>query len=305
VDQEDSRSCEVTLCDEDGSAAGEVRLHRSKDGKVHFETERLVPVRALDGARTLLVAEEEVPSLLWVLKAEPTARFREAVTWRVMAELARRHPGHVSVREMHGGGGQYDELRLYPRPAPEGCSFFISLNLQGSAHFGRVEQEPWRSFWSDYVGAEDPKDIVDELERRSGLMSAGGHVSESSLPASTPDVLTIRAIASLLAPTAFERERWSCVSGYLDTSGYGGGLRRELFEAFPLSKARLCEHLDDDMLGEAAYRFWFILRGGEPRLAFEETGLVWDRHDEQLNLVARRKAVGSLARVVPELARRL
>ena len=63
--------------------------------------------------------------------------------------------------------------------------------------------------------------------------------------------------------------------------------------------------LRDDLLDEPAYRFWFILRGREPRLAFEENGVVWDRHGEQLNLVARRKAAGSLARVVPEFAARL
>jgi hypothetical protein len=222
-----------------------------------------------------------------------------------MAELARRHPKQLRVIEAHGGGGQYDELRLYPRPTPPNADFFISLNRVGSCHFGHVQQGPWRSIWSDAVAARGLQDIVDELENRSGLITSGDHKAGSPLPPCTPAVLIIRTIAWLLAPMAFEHDHWSCLSGYCDTSGGGGGVRSELFEAFPLAQARLRERADDDMLGEPAYRFWFILRNHEPRLALEENGLVWDRHGEQVNLVARRRAAGSLRQAVPELAARL
>ena len=80
---------------------------------------------------------------------------------------------------------------------------------------------------------------MDELERRAGLIGASNH-PPGHLPPATPDVLTVRTIALLLAPMAFERERWTCVNGYFDTSGDGGsGVQTGLFDVFPLSWARL------------------------------------------------------------------
>jgi hypothetical protein len=58
--------------------------------------------------------------------------------------------------------------------------------------------------------------------------------------------------------------------GYADTSGHlGGGVRRELFDPFPMLKERLGVRTSDDFLEEPAYRFWFLVRGDEPLLGFE------------------------------------
>ena len=47
------------------------------------------------------------------------------------------------------------------------------------------------------------------------------------------------------------------------------------FAAFPAARARFLDRRPDDILGEPAYRFWF-LGDGEPRLCPENTGLPWD-----------------------------
>lgn len=42
-------------------------------------------------------------------------RIRHWITWRIVAELFRRHKprSHLRVCELHPGGGQYDDLALY------------------------------------------------------------------------------------------------------------------------------------------------------------------------------------------------
>ena len=92
---------------------------RRSYGKVHFETTGFELARSIGPeAAPRLVAEDELPHLVWALGAEPRAQFKEVLSWRLTAELVRRHPGQLRVIEAHGGGGQYDELRLYPGPPP-------------------------------------------------------------------------------------------------------------------------------------------------------------------------------------------
>jgi hypothetical protein len=114
---DESQTYTVTFWDEGGDQAGEFSLSRRGDWKVHFESRALASTRGPDtGPR--LVAEDDISHLFAALGAEPSAPVREALSWRLMAELARRHPNQLRVIEAHGGGGQYDELRLYPRPTP-------------------------------------------------------------------------------------------------------------------------------------------------------------------------------------------
>ena len=302
VTTDEAEECRFSLRDEQGQCNDELRVCRGPDGRAHFEVLPLLSSAGGDpgdGASPKAVADGELPGLLYVLGALPSRRIVEAVSWRLVAEVMRRHPGRLRLMEAHSGGGQYDQLCLYPRPTPGDASFLVSLNRVGSAYFGGLSGEPWTSIWTDVLAAEDPKDVVDEMERLARLTSSA-HV-----PPSTPDVLTVRAIAALLAPKAFERGRWECRNGCLDSSGGDSGVRERLFAAFPLCRERRYQTRPDDLFGEPAYRFWFVLRDDEPVLAFEDNGLVWDRHEEQFNLVALRKAAGSLAPVVQALATRM
>lgn len=220
----------------------------------------------------------------------PARRFVEALSWRLATELLRRHAGELRLVEAHGGGGQYDELRVYPRNGHG--PFVVSLNRPGSAHFSRGG--PWTGIWADALAAEDPKLIVDELERRAGLVS-GAH-----LPAATPDVLTFRVISVLLSTAAFERGRWEVRSGYADTSD-GSSVRSDLFEPFPSCRGRLSERDPGDLLGEPAYRFWFLVRNGQARLAFEDTGVAWDRQGHEMALFSQYREAGTLGPLVGRL----
>ncbi|HUB70570.1 MAG TPA: hypothetical protein VL984_09120 [Acidimicrobiales bacterium] len=177
--------------------------------------------------------------------------------------------------------------------------FLIDLHRVGSAHFASGARS-WVSIWSEAVAAYDLKAIVDELERRAGLSS------RRLPPPSTPEVLTARAIARLIAHTAFEHHLYEVRNGY-DYGSYGGGLREGYFNEFPACRLRLRERGFRDFRGEPAFRFWFMLRNDEPRLAFEDTGQVWTRDGKEVNLVERRHKDGSLwptvGRLLPKLMR--
>ena len=66
--------------------------------------------------------------------------------------------------------------------------------------------------------------------------------------------------------------------GYIDTSGYGGG-PNDVLDAFLAIPSELRRPKHGDFYGEPGYRFWVILRDGEPILALEQDeGLAWTRH---------------------------
>jgi hypothetical protein len=226
-------------------------------------------------------------------------RWREAISWRLAVEVLRRHPGELRLLEAHGGGGQYDELRIYQRVDLNADSpFLISFNRAGGVHFGIPGVESWH-IWAYAFSRDDPKQVVDELERRAGLVSHG------KLPAETPDVLTLRVIAALLGSAAFERGQWEARSGSFDSSGYDTSAREELFEPFPLCQGRLTQSEPSDILGEPAFRFWFLLRDHKPLLAFEDTGRVWDRDGEEINLLSRFRREQRLWPLTAELGGRI
>jgi len=222
----------------------------------------------------------------------------EAASWRVVAELMRRHPAELGVIETHQGGGTADALTLL-RPGRAMSDGAISLNRVGSAHFnsfvGEPDLESWQDFWAAYAAARDPRSVVIELERRAGLRPP------TAVPASTPQSLTYRVIAAILVTTVFGRVSHECRNGMDDNSGMGGTTRRdELFAPFPEARSRAADDKPGDWCGEPAYRFWFIQRAGEPILALEpRSGLVWNRaelrHDLAVLWPASGKRVGLLA----------
>ncbi len=80
----------------------------------------------------------------------------EAASWRLAAELCRRHPDRLRIYELHPGGGQYDCLSI--AVAGESPRSLIQLNRNGSIHIegrwdGRAPQVEPRS-WTAYL-AED------------------------------------------------------------------------------------------------------------------------------------------------------
>jgi hypothetical protein len=161
---------------------------------------------------------------------------RSGVTWKLVAELIRRHHAQVDLRiyETHPGGGLYDCLSLFAGAFPSGthlCDF-----NQASAHlhaFGKVSSprcnlEDLR--WPDgndyvlaYLRSEDPKEVVDQIGSILGLP-----VSGKVVPPITAPVLAARLIAEIMSRSMLDRFGFDVRSGYIDTSGGECGLRDEL-----------------------------------------------------------------------------
>lgn len=141
--------------------------------------------------------------------------------------------------------------------------------IQTSGPFdGRDESESWRATsWEDYL-RRDPFEFVAALE------SAVGLPTPASAPASTPTTLTYRILATITALHVKSVRPVEVQQGYVDSSGAGGG-PNDLLDAFPIRDA-LLQARPDDFFGEPGYRFWFVVRGDEPLLGFEQTaGRVW------------------------------
>ena len=164
----------------------------------------------------------------------------------------------------------------------------VDLNRAGSAHVHLDSDaiDSWGSFWQDLHRAERPKSIVDALADRARLPRV------HSLPPSTPAVLVYRTIAALLSQAAFGQQLWSCRNGYEDTSGYGGGVCSFWFEPFPAAGRRLKVSMPRDLLGQSAYRFWFLLRGQEPVLCLETTDLAWTLDGQEFQVPELYKRAG-------------
>ena len=190
-----------------------------------------------------------------------------AASWRVTAEIGRRHPD-LLVLETHPGGGQYDCLSIIGGTPPR--IPWIALNREGSAHFHRSGSEPMSSLWNDVATTSDLKPIVVELEQRAGLPKVG------PLPTSTPSVIVYRLVAHWLAEHVFDRDLWDCRNGVYDSSGDEGGRRTDWVAAFPAASKHLAAQESDDAFPDPAYRFWFLIKNDAPFAAFESsTGTCW------------------------------
>ena len=200
----------------------------------------------------------------------------EAVSWRLASELVRRHPTTTRILRTHPGGGQYDCLTITSPTAKGGT---VQLNRNGTIQVhDRFDGQPGDEWplteWIDYLAA-DPGEFLDRLERASGL-PAPAHV-----PPSDPTTLTYRLLAALAATGLKSVHPIEIQSGYVDTSGYGGG-PNDALNSFPFIPPELRRDHHDDLFGQAGYRFWIVLRDRVPILAFEQdAGFAWTQHHDE------------------------
>lgn len=197
----------------------------------------------------------------------------EAASWRLASELVRRHPLTTRVLHTHPGGGQYDCLTIASPTATGGT---IQLNRNGSIQVHqRFDDSPdpqWEpTSWDEYLRA-DPRAFLDSLERAAGL-PLPRHV-----PPSDPMTLAYRVFAGLAATAMKSVHPIEIQSGFIDTSGYGGG-PNDALDMFPAIPAELRRLQDTDLFGEPGYRFWVVLRDRVPILAVEQDeGMAWTPH---------------------------
>lgn len=202
----------------------------------------------------------------------------EAASWRLCSELARRHPHALRIVELHPGGGQYDCLALVARePEPQSL---LHANRVGSIHANPEDDSHGRTWaWAEYLTAREPRHFLLDVEQALRLDPP------PMVPAATPWTLSWRAIASALASEILGVSGLRAMNGMLDTSGWEGGPRAELFEAFPGARDASRRSNDADLLDQPAYRFWFLLHGDEPCVAVEsDSSRCWWRDGTEHHL---------------------
>ena len=207
----------------------------------------------------------------------------EVLSWRLVTETARRAPSRLRIYEMHPGGGQYDCLALYTIDQEliaylNRCGRFTPWATLRDKGVAPESAEAW-DIWREVRNDHKPVELVDGICKRIGL------AVPAKLPSSTAPILVYRFIAEFLSWTVCQPQNWECRSGFLDSSGWGGGVREQLFETFDEARTRLECREKYDLSENPAYRFWFILREGEPVLCLETTGIVWNLNGESMELL--------------------
>lgn len=235
--------------------------------------------------------------------------FAEAASWRLAAELVRRHPDDLWVVETHPMTGQYDCLTILERSGDRRFEPIFQLNRMPGGH---VTPRSWfstqtdRANWLDVVFSSDlRREIVVPLERLEGLSVPG------ETPSTTPRSIGARVIATALW-TRLATSPLSALNGVNDSSGmFGSGVRSGLFSAFTGLEAEIAGHDPDELDGHPAYHYWFLTGTVDgaterPILGIDtHRGLVWskrlqkadlmslyDQCDREINLLVARLALG-------------
>lgn len=131
-----------------------------------------------------------------------------AATWRVIAELWRRHhrSHELRLRRQHPGISVLGQWCLTVHAEGQGSSeapLTLVLNLGGPSGSYQVlrggeQLAEGHYLWPILTGS--PLAVVDEVERGLGLQCP------TPLPPSTGSVLAVRAVAEVLAAASFDRE---------------------------------------------------------------------------------------------------
>ena len=205
----------------------------------------------------------------------------EIASWQIVSELCRYYPERFKVIETHPGGGEYDCLSLYDK-GPVHIADFVRgghFHVFNRCDSSRELPEPL-DIWEQMAGPYDLKAIFDQVRSILGLPLP------AALPQRTASSVVYRFIATFLTHVDVRLNRWECRNGwYEDTSGYGGGVVWQDFERFPEAKARLQVKFEDDILGQPAYRFWFLRRDNKPVLCLETSGVAWIEDGRSFDLV--------------------
>lgn len=200
------------------------------------------------------------------------------MAWDVAATLLERHDNLVVV-ELHPGGGQYDCLSVFERPA----SLVAHLNVMGTlTHNSWFEEYDERITWLEVAhnGAGWAADLIAHREFLTGAVER-----------MSSEAVTTRAVADVAAACAM-REDVAVLSAVVDSSAWGTSVRDGLVGPW-------AEIVGSDLSTEGepggdvdagARRWWFLTRtemhGAEAVALFDmHTATVWfDPSAEGTNL---------------------
>lgn len=145
---------------------------------------------------------------------------RYAATWRILAELLRRHQAEHDLMlywyfpGLSGNGivaVRRDSEVLLALDVAHGE---LSMPADASATSPDDDEVDVRSYVAALMAADDPKATVDALERIAGLRPLAG-----ALPASNASVLCARVIAGVLERRMLARVPTRTTPGYLGNNG--------------------------------------------------------------------------------------
>lgn len=203
----------------------------------------------------------------------PSCQLREALSWKLVAELHRRHPGEFSVIETHPGGGQYDCLTFW-----KDNQTIADLNRVGSFH-AKGCQIPWDALWPAGLAEGGIAEVLDSMSRACGFSIP------SKLPPTGPETLIYRIMAGVAAALAFDKDVWEWRNGREDTSGEGDQTYRDQwFDAFPGAKEAARADSSGEPFGNSKYGFWFLLKNRQSVVCLTKTALCWDSEGGAINL---------------------
>lgn len=202
-------------------------------------------------------------------------------SWRLASDLVSRHPTRMRLIRGFPMGGQYDVLWINETPKGAGE---IVLNRRGTiqvhGRFDGADLPEWPMFTWDEQLTDDPLHLVRRVE------SAAGLDAPSQNPSVTAQALVYRVLAAIAAAGCAGDMAVDIQEGFIDTSGFGGGDNGAL-ALFSVPSDLLCVR-DDDLYGNAGYRFWIVDVDTRPVIAVEQTsGSAWIvGSDEQIDLMA-------------------
>ena len=209
----------------------------------------------------------------------------EALSWKIVSEFMRCFPGKFKIIETHPGGGQSD------------CLSIVDGKDTGLAHFNRTgrltifhkcdpstfmaidRSTPPVDIWESFLTVD--RSIKEHL---SHLLSLLNLTLPRPRPPSTSEILVYRLISGVLNYALYSGNRWECRNGFLDTSGDVCEVMTEYFADFNEAKERLRIRLPHDVLDNAAYRFWFLLKKNKPIVCLETSGIIWTKGGDSFRL---------------------
>jgi len=214
----------------------------------------------------------------WGSIEDPGYRLSVVVSWKVVAEIMRRHypERDLQVMELHPGGGLYDCLSLITGLHGRIGRSLCQINRVGSLHIieswasprARIDAEPWTRYANgslNYVAAwvamASARDFIYQLEDVLGLPST----RSLPTPPTVPTTLVFRVLAGL-------QERWVVGNDWLeirsvcyDSSGMvESGIREELAR-FPNAHAEVSRN-EGWLQIEQAIQYWLLIlvRSSQP-----------------------------------------
>ena len=201
----------------------------------------------------------------------------EALSWKLVSELHRRHPKKFTVIETHPGGGMYDCLCLY---AVNESTSIASLNRAGSfqVHDEYNRNIPHEELWQASLSEDGIAKLLDQMSNVCDF------TIPAKIPPTKPETLVYRIMASVSAALIFEKEPWSWRNGQFDSSGWCGQEDHDLwFKAFPGTEQALRADTHNQTMGKK-YNYWFLIKDNKPTACLSKAGLHWDAEGNETDL---------------------